>query len=102
MIRRPPRSTLFPYTTLFRSYRKHLTGVYLALGLTAPEELAKPIKRMPERDRKSTRLNSSHQIISYAVFCFKKKKYKQTSNPTPVPPPRSRELTHAWRASTTT
>src|SRR5947208_6321430 len=67
MIRRPPRSTLFPYTTLFRS-RRHS-------AMLAPMP-ARP-KRGPMAtfsDRKSTRLNSSHQIISYAVFCLKKKK----------------------------
>src|SRR5215216_6912161 len=71
MIRRPPRSTLFPYTTLFRSphpgHRPRSVG-----GLTA---LPSPWR--PSRDRKSTRLNSSHQIISYAVFCLKKKKKKK-------------------------
>src|SRR5258708_20537353 len=68
MIRRPPRSTLFPYTTLFRS-------PYDADGSTLIRALI--ISRKPDRktrDRKSTRLNSSHQIISYAVFCLKKKK----------------------------
>src|SRR5688572_32103667 len=68
MIRRPPRSTLFPYTTLFRSLgggRKSLqVGDCRATG-----------ERPPPRDRKSTRLNSSHSQISYAVFCLKKKKY---------------------------
>src|SRR5260363_405170 len=66
MIRRPPRSTLFPYTTLFRS----MHAVCVHHGLPAPELnwLFACI------DRKSTRLNSSHQIISYAVFCLKKKK----------------------------
>src|SRR2546422_1445859 len=76
MIRRPPRSTLFPYTTLFRSDlvvfakrtifirdSKHSHGIHL-LVRAAPES----------RDRKSTRLNSSHGYISYAVFCLKKKK----------------------------
>src|SRR5258708_19372204 len=68
MIRRPPRSTLFPYTTLFRSLR--IIG-----GLCGPSILrrSRPICTST-RDRKSTRLNSSHQIISYAVFCLKKKK----------------------------
>src|SRR5256885_3906915 len=69
MIRRPPRSTLFPYTTLFRS-----AG---ARGRGAPEleREADPERRQrAERDRKSTRLNSSHLVISYAVFCLKKKK----------------------------
>src|SRR2546430_12061780 len=78
MIRRPPRSTLFPYTTLFRSYtRSHLQYVGEALGDIAAEadEL-----RGVRIDRKSTRLNSSHSQISYAVFCLKKKKLK-TSRP---------------------
>src|SRR5574344_2716986 len=65
MIRRPPRSTLFPYTTLFRSKSEGLELHEFILILC----------RLPgnARDRKSTRLNSSHQIISYAVFCLKKK-----------------------------
>src|SRR6266576_6545613 len=66
MIRRPPRSTLFPYTTLFRSLR------FLRLPWISPDgELC---RRCGEVDRKSTRLNSSHVEISYAVFCLKKKK----------------------------
>src|SRR5258708_20031381 len=77
MIRRPPRSTLFPYTTLFRS----LKPVFDAQGgkngrlsiQTDPR-----LNREPS-DRKSTRLNSSHQIISYAVFCLKKKKRNKTT-----------------------
>src|SRR2546421_5729105 len=72
MIRRPPRSTLFPYTTLFRSHFIIVTYGPFALreGVTAP-------RRSPpagSEDRKSTRLNSSHDQISYAVFCLKKKK----------------------------
>src|SRR5260221_8760803 len=90
MIRRPPRSTLFPYTTLFRSHDGHVRrlvvvllpvlrseergaalrsreGQLLVLRIAEPEEV-------PRRDRKSTRLNSSHTVISYAVFCLKKKK----------------------------
>src|SRR5205085_7173766 len=73
MIRRPPRSTLFPYTTLFRSEGAgghHLVDLEL-VALGPAVEL--------ERDRKSTRLNSSHSQISYAVFCLKKKK-KTTYN----------------------
>src|SRR5258708_29275019 len=67
MIRRPPRSTLFPYTTLFRSDDRAII-CHMDLCVHA-------VKNMPKaRDRKSTRLNSSHQIISYAVFCLKKKK----------------------------
>src|SRR2546426_9107715 len=76
MIRRPPRSTLFPYTTLFRSGRaevalggaRHLVGGWNR-GRARRVEL--------RGDRKSTRLNSSHLVISYAVFCLKKKKKKQ-------------------------
>src|SRR2546427_4740492 len=77
MIRRPPRSTLFPYTTLFRSYlgllvhTQHARNVRTEdVGVHEPDALA--LAR--ERDRKSTRLNSSHSQISYAVFCLKKKK----------------------------
>src|SRR5438105_6191025 len=66
MIRRPPRSTLFPYTTLFRS-KPHARG-----GGRAVSSREHPHARGP--DRKSTRLNSSHEWISYAVFCLKKKK----------------------------
>src|SRR2546430_8839505 len=77
MIRRPPRSTLFPYTTLFRSQRDRLGPVSTASG-----PVAKSLRHLPRsslsarsgRDRKSTRLNSSHSQISYAVFCLKKKK----------------------------
>src|SRR5256886_10527546 len=87
MIRRPPRSTLFPYTTLFRSVplelsgrvvpgarvvvpvqRRRVVGVVTAVAVAAPAVTAKAI------DRKSTRLNSSHSQISYAVFCLKKKR----------------------------
>src|SRR6476660_10161095 len=67
MIRRPPRSTLFPYTTLFRP-RAQLVASAGRRGRQAPRRRAGR-----RRDRKSTRLNSSHQIISYAVFCLKKK-----------------------------
>src|SRR5437870_7413327 len=78
MIPRPPRSTLFPYTTLFRSRECVCNGS----GILPTDELAairlvvRP-ERLPAgvRDRKSTRLNSSHVAISYAVFCLKKKKY---------------------------
>src|SRR5262245_66529299 len=72
MIRRPPRSTLFPYTTLFRSCEGS------ELGQTVPEvaQLLRDVAA-PPRDRKSTRLNSSHLGISYAVFCLKKKKKKK-------------------------
>src|SRR3712207_7549398 len=80
MIRRPPRSTLFPYTTLFRSEAKKnfeeavkldpkLADAHYWLGMALVNE-----GKLPEADRKSTRLNSSHANISYAVFCLKKKK----------------------------
>src|SRR2546429_1993228 len=79
MIRRPPRSTLFPYTTLFRSLaaaqsRGTLDGVADARG-----NLRRNLEIIG--DRKSTRLNSSHGYISYAVFCLKKKKLEQTLLP---------------------
>src|SRR6266536_3922814 len=64
MIRRPPRSTLFPYTTLFRS----------PLGRSGTAARTRCFSWHPDGDRKSTRLNSSHEWISYAVFCLKKKK----------------------------
>src|SRR5258708_10970866 len=71
MIRRPPRSTLFPYTTLFRSPAGQRAG---DRRRGAPRVDVRLCNRPPDdEDRKSTRLNSSHQIISYAVFCLKKK-----------------------------
>src|SRR2546421_9422161 len=89
MIRRPPRSTLFPYTTLFRSRRlvgldgRALHGLGhgrrgggARLGGAARRWGPRPQQRGVRRDRKSTRLNSSHDQISYAVFCLKKKKDK--------------------------
>src|SRR5258708_29860286 len=79
MIRRPPRSTLFPYTTLFRSQAGAvLFGVREGAAAMTEQLAFKKLRRLHGRDRKSTRLNSSHQIISYAVFCLKKKKKKQT------------------------
>src|SRR5258708_11733367 len=78
MIRRPPRSTLFPYTTLFRSARGVLDQAERQTPsrprTSRPRRSASGRTRPSGRDRKSTRLNSSHQIISYAVFCLKKKK----------------------------
>src|SRR5256885_3218987 len=71
MIRRPPRSTLFPYTTLFRS----ITHIAAATVLPLETEHHAPTFTLAgSEDRKSTRLNSSHLVISYAVFCLKKKK----------------------------
>src|SRR5258708_9564432 len=72
MIRRPPRSTLFPYTTLFRSCAAGALGVRLEKPEQYVLNAAAPL-HSTRTDRKSTRLNSSHQIISYAVFCLKKK-----------------------------
>src|SRR2546430_7430954 len=94
MIRRPPRSTLFPYTTLFRSRRERLStrdrGVSLpppqgAVGTgvrrTGPEVRRGGLRvDRAEADRKSTRLNSSHSQISYAVFCLKKKNNSNSSH----------------------
>src|SRR5256885_8382620 len=87
MIRRPPRSTLFPYTTLFRSFpaaRYHSLAIARAglpaeLRVTATAEdgeimAVEHVRHPVTGDRKSTRLNSSHLVISYAVFCLKKKK----------------------------
>src|SRR3712207_6866631 len=98
MIRRPPRSTLFPYTTLFRSLRGYLindlklpaeqvtlaTASGLEVNRMTPRGLLAVIRALDEEarrqgDRKSTRLNSSHANISYAVFCLKKKKPSTTS-----------------------
>src|SRR5690554_7531498 len=74
MIRRPPRSTLFPYTTLFRSSHRNRSRIAPLFQYHHPSDY-----RCNEiRDRKSTRLNSSHVRISYAVFCLKKKKKKNT------------------------
>src|SRR2546426_5506955 len=75
MIRRPPRSTLFPYTTLFRSLAVDARKPLLHLALARAERHAVNVVGggRKGRDRKSTRLNSSHLVISYAVFCLKKK-----------------------------
>src|SRR2546421_3341525 len=77
MIRRPPRSTLFPYTTLFRSHKKnHSYSHATRVSAAVPDKPCQSTLRVPlhpSRDRKSTRLNSSHDQISYAVFCLKKK-----------------------------
>src|SRR5436190_15947130 len=94
MIRRPPRSTLFPYTTLFRSDHDDAEAGQREAGLADDERRVEQhadrgeeqhAERVPQRqrvrrrllDRKSTRLNSSHTVISYAVFCLKKKKKKK-------------------------
>src|SRR5256885_7665932 len=84
MIRRPPRSTLFPYTTLFRSGHVVPLGALRAAGDAGNRrldpgvaEVEACVRQVGTRDRKSTRLNSSHLVISYAVFCLKKKKNKE-------------------------
>src|SRR3989304_7699926 len=77
MIRRPPRSTLFPYTTLFRS------GLKIGTDTNDAIPFFRDIRGL---DRKSTRLNSSHGYISYAVFCLKKIKIAKTSGGSPHPP----------------
>src|SRR5690349_23069837 len=97
----PPKSTLFPYTTLFRSQfhtRARVTARSFEEGMPAPPSAPLPLAQFPDqpvvenphrpspqRDRKSTRLNSSHVEISYAVFCLKKKKTKNNSQHTPEP-----------------
>src|SRR5688572_32400523 len=100
MIRRPPRSTLFPYTTLFRSFvegrypiancgidqiRKglapgHISSEHNIRVRNVGKNVAAGVSGQSKQDRKSTRLNSSHSQISYAVFCLKKKKKKQNKN----------------------
>src|SRR3712207_8135269 len=96
MIRRPPRSTLFPYTTLFRSFgrvdgRRALTPLALVVVAVLATDVVFAVDSVPAvygitgdpylvLDRKSTRLNSSHANISYAVFCLKKKKKKKQSS----------------------
>src|SRR2546429_2364153 len=79
MIRRPPRSTLFPYTTLFRSPSDEKALGRVAAGFDE-HRLGHVILQAFREDRKSTRLNSSHGYISYAVFCLKKKKKKLARN----------------------
>src|SRR5438034_1870522 len=89
MIQRPPRSTLFPYTTLFRSQSHRRVGAHGEQGLPAHRVVRDARRQHPtggsrraavehltDQDRKSTRLNSSHTVISYAVFCLKKKNSK--------------------------
>src|SRR5438309_4808108 len=86
MIRRPPRSTLFPYTTLFRSVVRRFFTPRRPARTRRPatdhsgSHARRPAERSVAGDRKSTRLNSSHSSISYAVFCLKKKKKKKKTN----------------------
>src|SRR2546430_12662121 len=75
MIRRPPRSTLFPYTTLFRSRAGHVPGDAAVERTVDGDDIGGKVVQ----DRKSTRLNSSHSQISYAVFCLKKKKHTNST-----------------------
>src|SRR5947207_6726183 len=79
MIRRPPRSTLFPYTTLFRSLNGFFNVTQPLLMPMMTTRWGRIVNGM-RRDRKSTRLNSSHTVISYAVFCLKKKKKKKNNH----------------------
>src|SRR2546430_12077366 len=83
MIRRPPRSTLFPYTTLFRSETIRFTQEVERVALVPVTLISTGFnsRSIIDRDRKSTRLNSSHSQISYAVFCLKKKKTNTTAPP---------------------
>src|SRR5947208_6011989 len=101
MIRRPPRSTLFPYTTLFRSNNLKLGAVAQPLRVALTGRTTSPgifdVLAVLGRDRKSTRLNSSHQIISYAVFCLKKKKKKQTKKQKEQKIINKQQITHIKR-----
>src|SRR2546426_8435325 len=100
MIRRPPRSTLFPYTTLFRSVNQTLREVTpearealkhnFRMVAVESQQPSRDLASIASGDRKSTRLNSSHLVISYAVFCLKKKKKTNTNKQ------------HMWRSSNTT
>src|SRR5260221_8922249 len=92
MIRRPPRSTLFPYTTLFRSTRGRTRGLARAIfrfvwrfvfffQIHSSQTKQESDREYSRTDRKSTRLNSSHTVISYAVFCLKKKKINIVERP---------------------
>src|SRR5438105_7294618 len=94
MTLRPPRSTLFPYTTLFRSERAGSGTDCWGRAKRTDYQGAGPPRSVITRDRKSTRLNSSHEWISYAVFCLKKKKTEQAKirQMPKRPPPHDRTL----------
>src|SRR5436305_12046204 len=99
MIRRPPRSTLFSYTTLFRSpsrsrFSRPARRAHCGGGRVQEEERER-------RDRKSTRLNSSHVRISYAVFCLKKKKKKLSSRLAATQPPSTRQIPQSLNSAIT-
>src|SRR5256885_6362832 len=102
MIRRPPRSTLFPYTTLFRSRLLQLDeDAVCTRGMNESNECSLGARtRLFVEDRKSTRLNSSHLVISYAVFCLKKKKTTNVNLTTASPPTSTRPLAGAATAPT--
>src|SRR5438477_1386073 len=95
MLPRPPRSTLFPYTTLFRSVERHVleaaaAGVVVAVpgdDVVVAARTRPRRRQRRRRDRKSTRLNSSHMSISYAVFCLKKKNWETTHLILRITPP---------------
>src|SRR5256885_13239000 len=93
MIRRPPRSTLFPYTTLFRSLIDNPPTEHAATCTPRAS------RNHEQRDRKSTRLNSSHLVISYAVFCLKKKKNSQQYRYAPTHLQRDGTESHSSRRS---
>src|SRR5260221_10519361 len=96
MIRRPPRSTLFPYTTLFRSLlfaKARAVRQHLGLAELAVQDAFAPAAGQVI-DRKSTRLNSSHTVISYAVFCLKKKKKKKKGDRRKKKPQKTQDGSH--------
>src|SRR5688572_31171855 len=101
MLRRPPRSTLFPYTTLFRSLGRpeseqgRLQDADLGAPRLVRQDRGARRHRPAHRDRKSTRLNSSHSQISYAVFCLKKKKKKTNTHTNSYRISSSRTATHS-------
>src|SRR3712207_1887318 len=87
MIRRPPRSTLFPYTTLFRSIMNRGDKIFVKRRFDAADVISRLHLRKRQTDRKSTRLNSSHANTSYAVFCLKKRRTARARSATGSSPP---------------